>query len=174
MGGPINLPAHMKPRYNNEALWDRLLDAVAHGQAFTSALRDCAGAPSYPSAKRLLAADPALQARYRSALEDRADSLVDEMLALADTPIPENLEAAERGAWISHLKLRLDTRRYLASKLFPKQYGERLEVAVTHQISILAALAAGEARIGLTLDHEPLGASPPASLNTCPTEQPRP
>ncbi len=154
MARPINLPDHMRPRYNNEALWDQLLNDVAHGAAFTSALRECPNSPSYPVAKRMLASDPALNARYRAALEDRADSLIDQMLDLADTPIPENLEAAERGAFISHLKLRLDTRRYLASKLFPRQYGERLEVGVTQQISIIAALAAGEARVGLTLDHD--------------------
>jgi hypothetical protein len=152
MGGPINLPLHMRPRDYSEALWDKLFSSVAHGAAFTTALRDCAGAPSYPSAKRMLASDPALQARYRAAIEDRADSLVDEMLGLADTPIPDELAGAERGAFIAHLKLRLDTRRYLASKLFPRQYGERLEVGVNHQISILAALAAGEARVGLTLE----------------------
>ena len=154
MARPINLPAHMRPRYNNEALWDRLLNDVAHGQAFTSALRDCPDAPSYPVSKRMLASDPVLQARYRAALEDRADSLVDQMLGLADTPIPDELEAAERGAWIAHLKIRLDTRRYLASKLFPRQYGERLEVAVTNQISIRAALDAANGRAGVTLDHE--------------------
>jgi hypothetical protein len=149
----------MKPRYNNEALWDRLLDAVAHGQAFTSALRDCAGAMSYPSAKRMLAADPALNARYRSALEDRADSLIDQLLELCDAPIPDELEGAERGAWIQHLKLRLDTRRYLASKLFARQYGERLDIGVTHSISIRAALDDANGRVGLTLDHEPLSAN---------------
>ncbi len=154
MGRPINLPSHMKPRYNNEALWDHLLNAVAHGAAFTSALRECPNSPSYPVAKRMLLADPALNARYRTALEDRADSLIDQLLDLADTPIPDELEAAARGAWIQHLKLRLDTRRYLASKLWPKQYGDRIEVGVTHQISILAALAAAEGRVGLTLDHE--------------------
>ena len=154
MGGPINLPLHMKPRPIPAAVWDELFSSVAHGQAVTSALRDCAGSPSYAAAKRYIAASPALNARYRAALEDRADSLVDAMLDLADEPIPDELEGAERGAFIAHLKLRLDTRRYLASKLFPKQYGERLEVGVTHQISILAALAAGEARVGLTLDHD--------------------
>ena len=154
MGGPINLPTHMRPRDYSEALWDTLFNSVAHGKAFTSALRDCAGSPSYPAAKRMLAADPALNARYRSALEDRADSLVDEMLGLADTPIPDELAGPERGAFIAHLKLRLDTRRYLASKLFPRQYGERLEVAVTNQISIRAALDAASDRAGITLDHE--------------------
>ena len=173
MGGPINLPSHMRPRAYSEALWDGLLNDVAHGKAFTSALRDCAGSPSYPAAKRMLAADPALNARYRAALEDRADSLVDEMLGLADTQIPDELGGAERGAWIAHLKIKLDTRRYLASKLWPKQYGERLEVGATHPISILAALAAGEARVGLTLDHEPLSPAP-AALDAHPTQQPRP
>ena len=154
MGGPINLPAHMRPRDYSEALWDGLFNDVAHGKAFTSALRDCAGAMSYPSAKRMLAADPALQARYRAVLEDRADSLIDQLLELADSPIPDELAGPERGAFIAHLKLRLDTRRYLASKLFPRQYGERLEIGVTHQISILAALEAAEGRVGLTLDHD--------------------
>ena len=73
MGRPINLPTHMRPRYTDAALWDQLLNEMAHGKAFTSALRDCAGSPSYPVAKRMLAADPALQVRYRAALEDRAD-----------------------------------------------------------------------------------------------------
>ena len=153
MARPINLPAHMKPRYNNEALWDHLLDAVAHGAAFTSALRQCPNSPSYPVAKRMLLADPALNARYRSALEDRADSLIDQLLELADSPIPDELAGPERGAFIAHLKLRLDTRRYLASKLFPRQYGERLEIGVTHQISILAALDAASDRAGITIEH---------------------
>ena len=153
MARTLTLPAHMRPRDYSEALWDTLFNSVAHGQAFTSALRDCAGAPSWPAAKRLLASDPALHARYRAALEDRADSLIDQLLELADSPIPEELEGAERGAWIQHLKLRLDTRRYLASKLFPKQYGERLEVAVTNQISILAALDAANGRAGITIEH---------------------
>ena len=154
MGRPINLAAHMRPRYNNEALWDELFNSVAHGQAFTSALRDCAGAPSYPAAKRYIAANPALAAAYKAAQEDRADSLIDQLLELADTPIPDELEGAARGAWIQHLKVRLDTRRYLASKLWPKQYGERLEVAVTNQISIRAALDAANGRAGVILDHE--------------------
>lgn len=154
MGRPINLPNHMRPRYNDESLWDRLLNDVAHGAAFTSALRQCPDSPSYPSAKRMLAADPALNARYRAALEDRADSLIDQLLDLADAPIPEGLEGAAKTAYIAHLKVRLDARRYIASKLFPRQYGERLEVAVTNQISIRAALDAANGRTGVTLEHE--------------------
>ncbi|MSQ66708.1 MAG: hypothetical protein EXR83_00735 [Gammaproteobacteria bacterium] len=149
MGGPLNLPPHMRPRYTDEALWDQLLNEMAHGKAFTSALRDCAGAPSYPVAKRMLAADPALPVRYRAALEDRADSLRDPLLDLADAPIPDTLEGAEKSAWLAPLKSRLNTRRYLASKLFPRQYGERLEVGVMHQISILAALDAANGRAGI-------------------------
>ena len=152
MGRPINLPAHMKPRYTDAALWDHLLNDMAHGKALTSALRDCAGAPSYPAAKRYIAANPALAAAYKAAQEDRADTLIDQLLDLADAPIPAELEGAEKTAWIAHLKIRLDTRRYLASKLFPRQYGERLEVGVTHQISILAALDAANGRAGVDIE----------------------
>jgi hypothetical protein len=66
-----------------------------------------------------------LNARYRAAVEVRADSLIDQLLDLADAPIPPELEGAEKSAWLAHLKVRLDTRRYLASKLFPRAYGER-------------------------------------------------
>lgn len=149
MGDPINLPPHMRPRYTDAALWDELMNEMAHGKAFTSALRDCAGAPSYPVAKRMLAADPALHARYCAALEDRADSLRDQLLDLADAPIPDNLAGAEKSAWLAPLKSRLHTRRYLASKLFSRQYGARLEVGVMHQISILAALDAANDRAGI-------------------------
>lgn len=100
----------------------------------------------------MLAADPALNARYRASLEDRADSLIDQLFDLADAPIPIGLKGADKSAWIAHLKVRLDTRRYLASKLFPRQYGERLEVGVTQRIPIRAALDAANGRAGVDID----------------------
>ena len=57
-----------------------------------------------------------------------------------------------RSSWIAHLKVRLDTRRYLASKLFPRQYGKRLEVGVTQQIPIRAALDTANGRAGVDID----------------------
>lgn len=142
----------MLPRYTDAALWDRRLNDMAHGKAFTSVLRDCGGSPSYPVAKRMLAAAPALNARYRDSLEDRADSLIDQLLDLDDAPIPIELEGADKSAWIAHLNVRPDTCRYLASKLFPRQYGKRLEVGVTQQIPIRSALDAANGRAGADID----------------------
>jgi hypothetical protein len=46
------------------------------------------------------------------------------------------------------MKIRIDTRKWTAAKLRPKQWGERIDVAVTHtQISISQALKEAEARL---------------------------
>ena len=149
MGKPLSIPAHMRPRYTDQTLWDEILTAVAHGASFTRALSEHPGAPSYPVAKRYIAADPALAAAYKAAQEDRADTLVDQLLELADAPIPSDLDSTSKAAWIAHAKLRIETRRYLASKLFPRCYADRMsvDVDVSQRISITAALAAAERRV---------------------------
>ena len=54
MGRPLNLPTHLRLRYADARLWKQLLNDMAH---------------VLPGRKT----DPALQVRYRAALEDRAD-----------------------------------------------------------------------------------------------------
>ena len=142
------LPQHQK-QFKDMGIWNGLLTDIAAGKSFTSALKDRPGAPSYAVAKRYLRDDPALQAAYRVAQQDRADLLAEELLELADAPIPQELDGAARAAWVAHTRLRLDIRRYLASKLFPRQWGERLavDVDVGQRLSITAALAMADRRL---------------------------
>lgn len=141
--------AQHQKRYADADLWNEILSDIAAGKSFTSALKARPDAPSYAVAKRYVRDDPTLSAAYRVAQQDRADLLAEELLELADAPIPEDLDGAARAAWVAHTRLRLDIRRYLASKLFPRQWGERLavDVDVSQRISITAALAAAESRV---------------------------
>jgi hypothetical protein len=89
-------------------------------------------------------ATPALRARYQEACEDRADRLAEELLELADSPMPQGLDGPGKSAWVQKLRLQVDTRKWIACKLKPHQYGERLDLEVKHtSISITASLADG-------------------------------
>ena len=66
------------------------------------------------------AEDPALAALYARAREDQAHAIAESALAIADLPAPTS-EAVARN------RLRVDTRKWLASKIAPRNYGDRVE-----------------------------------------------
>jgi hypothetical protein len=57
---------------------------------------------------------------YARAREERADLLAKEILEIADAPCTNQVEVA-------HARNRLDTRKWLASKLAPRKYGDHVE-----------------------------------------------
>jgi hypothetical protein len=129
-------------------IWPAVFDAIADGASLKSALRELNPSPSYAWAKKTLRNNQDLQAQYREAQQDRADRLAEQIIELADTPMPDHLEGKERSAWVQHLRVQIDSRKWVASKLYPRVYGERLDVTTTEtRISITAALAEAEQRI---------------------------
>ena len=134
--------------HDPSVIWPLLLADIASGASLTAALRRLTPSPSYWWAKDALRRDPALRARYQEACEDRADRLAEELLELADSPIPQGLDGPGKSAWVQKLRLQVDTRKWIACKLKPRQYGERLDLEVKHtSISITAALAEAERRV---------------------------
>ena len=137
-----------------EAVWPAILDAIANGQSLSSILRR-EDMPSYSWAKQQLRADPELRRQYEQAIEDRGDRLAEELIELAFTPMPRDLDGRAQSAWIMHLRLKCDMIRWTSSKLRPRAYGDRIDVSVTSmQISITQALELAEARVAGTLDVE--------------------
>lgn len=129
-------------------VWPEVLSHIASGDALTTALKRLEPAPSYSWAKQQLRENAALQAAYRVAIEDRADALADDIIALADSEPPTHLDGPALSAWVQQLKLRVHAREWTASKLRPRVYGERLDLSVQHtQISVLAALEMAEQRV---------------------------
>ncbi|MGH8522737.1 MAG: hypothetical protein ACREXY_00475 [Gammaproteobacteria bacterium] len=134
-------------RFEPQAIWPAILEWIANGDSLTAALRKLDPSPSYWWAKDCLRRDPALKARYVEATEDRADVLAEQLIELADSPMPEGLDGSAASAWIQQLRLQVDVRKWAASKLKPKVYGDRLDVStVASQISITAALAQAHGR----------------------------
>jgi len=91
--------------------------------------------------------------RYARAHEDRADSLADELVDIADEAAQGTMEE------IAAAKLRIDTRKWIASKLRPGRWGEQqtdtAKTAVTFNIGISRLPAH---TVGHTIEGNPLPA----------------
>jgi hypothetical protein len=59
--------------------------------------------------------------QYTRAKEEAADALTDEMLDISDAE-SAGLDATS----VSHARLKIETRKWLASKLKPKKYGDKI------------------------------------------------
>lgn len=76
---------------------------------------------------------PDFLAAYHRAKEESADALVEEILDIADDTA-NDFTVDDKGNMrvdhehINRSRLRVDTRKWVASKLKPKKYGERMEV----------------------------------------------
>lgn len=64
--------------------------------------------------------------QYARAKEEQADTIFDECLAIADQYSPE--ADKENPDHIARAKLRIDTRKWMAGKLRPKVYGDKMVV----------------------------------------------
>jgi hypothetical protein len=135
--------------YDPTVIWPQVLEHIASGDALSTAIKRLGpGSPSYVWCKTQLRTNPALQAAYREAIEDRADALADDIITLADTPPPPGLDGPGLHAWVSQLKLRVHAREWTASKLRPKVYGASVDVTVqATSISITAALEQAQRRV---------------------------
>nr|WP_147407111.1 hypothetical protein [Neopusillimonas maritima] len=89
-----------------------------------------------------------LRKEYDQAIEDRAALLAEELIELADTPVPEGLDPASRSAWVQQLRLRLDTRKWIASRVYRQVYGDKVDVSMASvQLDLSVAMEAAQRRI---------------------------
>lgn len=100
--------------------------------------------PSKTSVFRWLIANEAFRDQYARAREAQAEHLVDEILEISDDGTNDWMarrSEAEKGAgvdsgWVlngEHVqrsRLRIDARKWFASKVAPKKYGEKIETTV--------------------------------------------
>lgn len=150
-------PATVKT-YDKELVWSALLPLIASGASLPAALRQLPEPrPSLWWAKMSIRDDASLAEQYRAAMELRADALADEIAAIADQPIPDGLHGSDASAWVQQQRLRVDSKKWLACKLFPRRYADRVEVdvAVDQRISITAALAAANNRVAMLAGEPP-------------------
>lgn len=113
---------------------DLICDKLAEGKSLRSICL-AEDMPSKSAVFRWLAANEAFRDQYARAREAQADALFDDILDIADDGsndfiTKENADGSEYEAvnaeHIQRSRLRVDARKWMAGKLQPKKYGEKL------------------------------------------------
>lgn len=116
-----------KPERDKAAICQAVLQGMRDG---LSAFKACqaAGVPQ-STFNRWVDADAKLAEQYAHAREDLIERMANEVLELADSDVPETGDGKRDWQAIQQRKLQVDSRKWLLSKLAPKKYGDRLELA---------------------------------------------
>ena len=105
---------------------------VAEGESLANIAREPA-MPSYPTVMEWLKSNDDFAGMYRQARQDQADTLADEILTIADSV--KDAGPAD-SAKVNAARLRVDARKWVAAKLKPKVYGDRVEGALTGTVAV--------------------------------------
>lgn len=102
----------------SQELADRICAELAEGQSLRTICK-AEGMPTKTAVFNWLRVNETFREQYAIAKQESADAFVEEMLDIADDLTDE---AQSR-------RVRVDTRKWIASKLKPKKYGDKLELA---------------------------------------------
>lgn len=124
-----------RPTTYSDELADSICARLADGESMRTV---CASddMPCKATVFRWLRTNDEFLDQYTRAKEESADALTDEMLDIADDGSNDWMEAHEKdneaysvnGEHIQRSRLRIETRKWLSSKLKPKKYGDKLDV----------------------------------------------
>ncbi|MGL5216211.1 MAG: terminase [Aeromonas hydrophila] len=126
---PKTVTRGRRSAFTNE-LGEAICSAIADGVSLRAVLAR-PGMPSKSMVMRWLADERYIEFRdqYACAREDLADKLADEILQIADDSSNDTFLDANGNVKVNHdviarARLQIDARKWLASKLAPKKYGD--------------------------------------------------
>ena len=105
-----------RPSKYNEEIADRICDRISEGEALYKVARD-SGMPDQKTMFRWLEQFPSFRHKYARAKEQMLEREADNILAIADSDDDPNSR-----------RVRVDTRKWLLSKLIPKKYGDKIVI----------------------------------------------
>lgn len=143
---------------------DNICQRLAMGESLRS-ICDDESMPSMSTVFKWLADVKPFSEQYARAREAQADALADDILSIADDARNDwmennadgNMGWKENGEALRRSQLRIDARKWLAGKMKPKKYGEKLDLNHSGAIDITeeaatAKLAALLKEIGMDSD----------------------
>lgn len=108
-----------RPTIYSDDVAGEILERIMGGESLRSICED-AHMPSKFTVLKWLREKEDFSAHYARAKEEQADSLEDDILAIADLP----LDPADK-------RVRIDARKWIACKLKPRKYGDKVTQEVT-------------------------------------------
>jgi len=130
---PKKNPVGAPTTYNNH-IATVICIRIAEGESLRQILRG-EGMPVQSAVYEWLLRHPEFAERYTRAREEQADTLADEIIAIADES-PETVEVRDKegnvldikidSGYVNYQKQRIEARKWTAMKLKPKKYGDRV------------------------------------------------
>jgi hypothetical protein len=119
-----------RPSDFTQELADLICERLADGESLRAICADDA-MTAKSTVFRWLASDQVFQDQYARAREVQAETMADEILAIADdglndTYVDDNGGKRTDVDVIARSRLRVDARKWLASKMAPKKYGDKV------------------------------------------------
>lgn len=126
-----------RPSEYSEETALRICERLMEGESLRKICRD-EEMPGLTTVLRWLDAHEKFRTHYARAREVQADTLADEITDIADTPLEgvrvetttgeDGCTKEVREDMLGHRRLQIDARKWIASKLKPRKYGEKLEL----------------------------------------------
>lgn len=125
------MPGGRPTDYNDEIV-DKICKRISGGDSLVAICRE-AGFPSTNTVFQWIAKHAEFHDKYARAREAQTDAFAAEILDIADNGTNDYTEGEDGSERVNHdninrSKLRVDTRKWLMSKLQPKKYGDRLDL----------------------------------------------
>jgi hypothetical protein len=130
-----------RPGSYTSELADTVLDGIAEGKSLR---RVCAEHDTLPSPKTVrlwIQQDiDGFRDKYARAKDEMLESWADDIIEISDESKHDTI-STETGdhpdnEWISRSKLRVDTRKWLLSKLAPKKYGDKIQTEHSGEVTV--------------------------------------
>jgi hypothetical protein len=145
------MPAGRPTDYNQE-IADKICEAISDGQS----LREICKADDMPckaTVFRWLGLHKEFSDQYARAREEQAEALADDIVAIADEEhfftkgddSDGGVEVTFDSTAVARNRLRIDARKWVASKLKPKKYGDKIDVDAKHSGTIVFHLTEADA-----------------------------
>jgi hypothetical protein len=122
-----------RPTKYSQDLANQICAELAIGKSMRTVLK-ADGMPAMSTVFKWLSTIPEFTEQYEKAKAESADALVEDMLYIAEEkPVLIDEKGVEKidSAGVARNRLRVDTRKWVASKLKPKKYGEKTNVEVS-------------------------------------------
>lgn len=116
-------------KYNGDLIED-ICEKIANGRSLRSICAED-GMPTTSTVCKWLIENKEFSEQYTRAREKQADYFAEEIIEIADS-------AEAESAAVSKAKLQIDARKWAASKIAPKKYGDKVEQQITGNLAIQA------------------------------------
>lgn len=124
--GEIQDPSGGRPTIYSHELEERICELLASGKSIREICKE-RGMPSRDTVNAWKSKNQAFSARYSQAVEDRGELLSSQIVDIADDLTGDPVRD----------RLRVDARKWVASKLFPYKYGDKVTNDVNLKGSII-------------------------------------